>query len=226
MVNEYLVRDCGDSGYECYRNGVKFFQHIDGELSTHILNNEIAWESMDSDVDEILKSCTLNESINLFEEELYEMASIRSKTIKDGLLLAINPDQHRLGDAYFKMYDTNRYNTSNKVARFSFFEPRIISHRCKDKGKQPWLNIHSYDIKHLEDLLDSESITFNGFTVWDELKYFWNSEYGFGILSPIEYFNGEYDDVYGSHPSYVPSTLEPPNYMEIVSRVSEQERYK
>ena len=212
----YSIKDVGNNKFECYKNDLKFFESYDWQLAVSILENEIGRDEIDKEADNILKTTCLEESINLFEEQLYEMASVKSKTIPNGLLLAVNPDQNRISDAYFKMYDSTKYHKAKFVARISFFEPKLISHRCNDKGKQPWTDLKSYHVKHLEDLLDSESITYPGFTVWDELKFRWNMEYGFDVIIPVDYFNGEYDNIYQSHPSYVSSKLQPPDYKELV----------
>ena len=41
----------------------------------------------------------------------------------------------------------------------------------------------------------------------------WNAEFGFDIGTPVEYFNGDFDEKFEKEPSYVSSKLEPPNYL-------------
>ena len=42
-----------------------------------------------------------------YSEFLYEMASVRAYKLDSQILLAVNPDVHRQGLAYFKMYNSN-----------------------------------------------------------------------------------------------------------------------
>lgn len=128
------------------------------------------------------------------------------------ICLAINPDPNRVGEPYFKMYNAQSWRKATKVARISFKEPKLIKH---SSNKESW-NTVPRDIRHeLIDYLDSESKTFPSFTVWDYLKYEWNMEWGFDVGFPFEYFGGKSDEKFKNEPSYLPSTLESPNYLEL-----------
>ena len=170
--------------------------------------------------------CLLNESIlkrfsdkterelfeELFQEELLnELATVRAKDYKNiGLLMAVNPSDY-IGEPYFKVYDAVQWEKSSKVARISFFEPRLIRHKS---DKLPWLSINSKDRKRIVDFLNQKS-TITNYSVWDMLKYFWNSEKGIDIGIIDEYLNGDNDGANKNNPDYVPSTLRMPNYLEL-----------
>ena len=46
----------------------------------------------------------LNEEL-IYEELMYEMASVRRDGRNDFILMAINPDSNRVGEPYFKVYN-------------------------------------------------------------------------------------------------------------------------
>lgn len=149
----------------------------------------------------------------LYEELMYEMANVRRDRDNDFMLMAINPDRNRVGEPYFKVYDAGNWRKATKVARLSFFDPRLIIHT--GGNIPPWRRLTNRDIRDIEDFLDSPSRTIPGATTWDELKYRWNVEYGFNIGYPARYFDGDYDAKYEDDPSYVPSYLDPPDYRKL-----------
>lgn len=170
--------------------------------------------------------CLLNESIlkrfsdkterelfeELFQEEiLNELATVRAKNYENiGLLMAVNPSDY-IGEPYFKVYDATQWNKATKVARISFFEPRLIKHKS---DKLPWLSINSGDRKRIVEFLGRYATT-QKCTVWNSLKYYWNSEKGFDVGYVEDYLSGKYDLKYADDPDYVPSTLKMPNYLEL-----------
>lgn len=151
----------------------------------------------------------------MYEELMYEMANVRRDRRDDFLLMAINPDPNRIGDPYFKVYDADSWRKATKVARLSFFEPKLIIHT--GGNVRPWKKLTKRDIEDIEDYLDSPARGDIGVTVWDKLKYEWNDEYGFYMKSISSYLNGEYDEEYENEPSYVPSYIDPPDYKQLLS---------
>ena len=77
----------------------------------------------------------LNEEL-IYEELMYEMASVRRDGRNDFILMAINPDSNRVGEPYFKVYNAGNWRKATKVARLFFFESKLIVH--KSEGVQPW----------------------------------------------------------------------------------------
>ena len=150
-----------------------------------------------------------------FIECLNEMTSVRPKggLNKLGILLAVNPDDDRDGDPYFKMYDKESWTSASKVWRIRFDRPEFIK---KHKGKIPAATtMNSSDKKILLEYLNLSSKDFDG-TVWDELKYRWNIEKGlmdqFGFN---EYKQGIADKFYSKKDTknnYIPFSLNMPNY--------------
>lgn len=137
-------------------------------------------------------------------EPIGEMATVFiSEKPQLRILTNPDPDPDRIGDPYFKVFDTSNLKRSeSKVIRLAFLEPKIIYH--KDKYKD-W-NISNKDIKNIKNVLQSQHDDHPEYTIWQMAKWLWNHEY-FGIVNTKRdaYMNGELDLEYGDHPSYVPS---------------------
>ena len=131
----------------------------------------------------------------------------------------VNPDSNRVGDPYFKVYDSTSVTKSRRVARISFLEPVYIIH-SDEGGKEPWI-LNSSEKKSLMKFLDKPS-KFSGLSNFQYTMYQWNNEYGFldetdGLEqydNPVDaYIHGFYDTESNlKHPSYLPSYLVRPNY--------------
>lgn len=93
----------------------------------------------------------------------------------------------------------------------TFNEPKLIVHRS---DKLPWTNMNIIEKKDVVGFLKLTSMVSN-YTVWDMLKYFWNLEYGFDVGTIDNYMQGNVDNNNHSDPSYISSTLEMSNYMEL-----------
>ena len=82
------------------------------------------------------------ENFNSYPEELFEMASVRSKNIDDyyDRLIAVNPDINHNGNPYFKYYKNNSYGnkSGNRVARISFLRPEYVLHGKERNGIPTW----------------------------------------------------------------------------------------
>lgn len=165
------------------------------------------------------------ENFNSYPEELFEMASVRSKNTNDyyDRLTAVNPDINHNGNPYFKYYKNNSYGnkSGNKVARISFLRPEYILHGKERSGIPTWKDPYpnAEDKQRLIDILNSTSEENPNCTVWTMLKYHWNVEKG---------FRGSVDDYIGtpsimdqkymnsnSKGNYVPYSLSMPNYMNL-----------
>lgn len=150
--------------------------------------------------------------IYLENECLYEMATVHRDETKN-ISIAVNPDQKKVGDPYFKFYNNASYMKATAVIRIMFFRVAYMKH---EDGKELW-ELNSSEKKLLVKSLKSVSKKYKafGFTVWDATKFDWNYEYlGFDIESD-EYLAGAYDDIYKDVQSYVPSTLEMPDYTKL-----------
>ena len=140
------------------------------------------------------------------DEYLTEMATIGTDR-KHNLRVQVNPDRNRSGNPYFKVFNTAIIKSGeSKVARFHFKDSGMEYH--KDKYLD-W-NITNNDIKFIKEFMTKPHKDFTEYSNWQMTCYLWNYEYGFDI-DRIEYFNGEYDEIYLNDASYIPSTTEMPD---------------
>lgn len=146
------------------------------------------------------------------------MATI-GKSVDDNFCVTVNPDQKRSGVCYLKYFNSSSYTSADKVIRVSLLEPRVIFHKNRD-GKKTW-RINSKDKKNLVEFLKRNSKDWVGTDNWHSVLYHWNNELGLiddvvpeEFNSAIEAFVAGYFDTKEnlSHPSYVPSYLEMPDY--------------
>lgn len=149
------------------------------------------------------------------DEYLCEMASEypRNSNPDIKIMAAVNPTEDRVGECYFKVYDAPTYGKARHVIRLDFFKPITLLHR--KSTKLPWSDINKQDLKDVDSFLDEESKRYPGYTIWDALKYDWNTEKSLDVGTIWEYCNGEYDLELCDNPDYVPSTLEPPTYADV-----------
>lgn len=148
----------------------------------------------------------------LESEYIYEMATVHRDT-NENISVAVNPDSKKVGDPYFKFYNSVDFNKSTAVIRIMFNSADYTYHT---DGKKLW-KLNSKEKKLLVKTLKSESKKYRpfGFTVWDAAKFDWNYEYLQIDIEPEGYISGEYDETFKNNPSYVPSTLKMPNYLDL-----------
>lgn len=150
--------------------------------------------------------------IKLTQEPLFEMATVH-RDFTNNVSVAVNPDSTKIGDPYFKFYNSTDYRKADKVIRILFNSPDFVVHQ---DIKEFW-NLNGKEKKLLVDCLNTKSkkYKFTGCSVWDATKFDWNYEY-LGIDIEVDnYLNGEYDETYKNNPSYVPSTLGMPDYTKL-----------
>lgn len=152
-----------------------------------------------------------------FLEPIETMSTI-GRNENPSFAVTVNPDSGRMGDCYFKYFNSADYRTADKLARISFTEPKKVIHKNTD-GKQEWeLNVK--DKKILCKFLSSKSRKYKSLNItnWQSALYHWNYEYGFFTydypddygLEIEAYLDGFYDNI--EHPSYLKSTLRMPDY--------------
>ena len=164
-------------------------------------------------LNEGINNLIMVEDLEIFNEELlYEFATVRAKDANNlGIVMAVNPTPNYIGNPYFKVYNAPQFNKATKVARISFFKPELIEHQ---RNKLPWLNMNNKDKKNIIKFLNLRAAT-QKCTVWEALKYYWNSEKGINVGYIEDYLNGDFDEKNRNNPDYIPSTLKMPNYMEL-----------
>ena len=139
------------------------------------------------------------------DEYLTEMATIARNRDYD-MRITVNPDRNRVGVPYFKVFNHINYDDDVVVARFHFKDSGMEYHRCKYKD---W-HVSNNNIKEIKKLLLLPYDEVPKYNNWQMTCYKWNIEYGFDIKDKEEYFNGDCDDKFSYHPSYVPSICEMP----------------
>lgn len=149
-----------------------------------------------------------DEPLDWWDREIEPIGeSVESATVgtwhKPNMRIIVNPDRHRKGDPYFKVFnDSKLIHGESKVARLSFLEPKRIYHRDEFKD---W-DISIKDIKNIKTILNSEAKRYKGNSVWMITKWLWNFEYFSLDDDELDaYVSGELDKQYKDHPSYVPS---------------------
>lgn len=120
----------------------------------------------------------------------------------------VNPCRRKRAKPYFKVF--NRISLLSKelrVVRFHFFDSGMEYHRDK------YLDWHIYnnDIENIQNFMMKSNKKQPKYTNWKMTCYKWNEEYGFMLDNEEEYFNGEFDEKYFGHPSYIPSTTKMPD---------------
>lgn len=144
-------------------------------------------------------------------EPLGEMATIGSSE-KPALSIQVNPDSGRIGNPYFKAYNAELTRPNEtKVCRLHFFDSGMEYHQDKFKDWIP----NGKDIKNIKEFLNSTHEREKNYTNWQMCKFLWNMEFKFFPQRDIDrYMNGELDEQFKYHPSYVPSTAPIPETWE------------
>ena len=140
-----------------------------------------------------------------------EMSAIGSSE-KPQLSIWINPDPGRIGNPYFKVYNSETPKPNNtKVMRLHFFDSGMEYHNDKYLD---WVPSNKH-IKWVKEFLLEPHEDVESCTNWDMCKFLWNVEYHFfPRRMREEYLSGMLDDQFKDHPSYVPSTTEIPETWE------------
>lgn len=112
-----------------------------------------------------LEACILLEA----QESLYAMSNVHTDYFDYGASFQINPSEDRLGEPYFKVYDSFSIDKARRVARLSFNEPKYIIHK-DGLGKQPWF-MNASEKKYILSILKK-----NKHSVWKKLIANWNKE--------------------------------------------------
>lgn len=101
-------------------------------------------------------------------ESVYAMSNVYMSDDYN-LTFQVNPTESRVGEHYFKVYNSFSVSSSDKIARISFDEPRCIIHK-DGLGKQSWI-IDSSSKKKMITLLKM-----NNYSIWKKLITNFNRE--------------------------------------------------
>ena len=141
--------------------------------------------------------------------EIDEMSTVSRSS---NMFIAVNPDIHRVGDEYFKLYNANILNNADKVIRIQLRKHRYVFH--KNTGFEDWLLTKSEKralIRFLntkENMYDTDGVK-HEITIFQKAIILHNYERGLGnnaseTLSLL--LENVYDD-------YMPLDLKMPDYI-------------
>lgn len=91
--------------------------------------------------------------IKVHEDAMHEMATV-ARSADMHILIQVNPDEHHIGVPYFKVYNSDSYDTATHMNRVSFTAPEYIYHTTY--GKERWF-LNSKDRKKLIAILSASS---------------------------------------------------------------------
>lgn len=150
----------------------------------------------------------LDTPIDRFDEDdetFTEMATV-ARDEERQLRIQINPDRDRIGNPYFKVFNTA--TPKKKVSRVARFHFKDEDMEYYNDNFLDWV-ISKNDIKQIKSFLMEPHYLTPQYTNWKMACYLWNYEYGF-IGDPEKYFNGEEEEKNKDHTSYVPHDQEMP----------------
>ena len=143
------------------------------------------------------------------ESSMYEMATVvRSPSMH--ILIQVNPDEHHIGNPYFKVYNSESFDKATSMNRVSFNEPAYIHHTTY--GKDRWF-LNSKEKRNLVSLLKASS---DHIDRRDTTREYSNWEWAI-----IQYNNeicavGEKDTIAGRlKGNALPIDLTMPNYLDL-----------
>lgn len=141
-----------------------------------------------------------------FVEYLDEMATVVID--QRGYLIAVNPDQKRKGDEYFKIYNSTSISKASKMIRVSFRKPKYVIHY---KDSQDFWKFNSKEKKILIDILTSKSKMRKPdggyYTNWEFAILAFNNEIGYDYEKTEE---NTVDNL--KYPDALPIDLPMPDY--------------
>lgn len=157
-----------------------------------------------------------------------KLLKIQKRACNEGHVIYVNEEHNfhisvvpdtGVADAYFKICNSERYGTSTKVIRLSFFDSRYIEYN--GDNRELW-KLNSNQMKMITDILLSKPYADDSDTViktyWQLVCHIWNREWGFA-------YHPDYNmnlpkgciekSVLDKHPQYVALNLQMPDYNEI-----------
>lgn len=106
----------------------------------------------------------------IIKEPVWAMSNV-FRDERNNVTYQLNTDPNRLGDPYFKLYNSKSVRSATLVARISFLSPEYVTH-TDGLGKQPWI-LNSQERRMLVKTLTSKV---RGDILWKRLIYTYNDE--------------------------------------------------
>lgn len=91
--------------------------------------------------------------IKIHEAAINEMATV-VRSPRMHILIQVNPDEHHIGNPYFKVYNSESFDKATSMNRISFNAPVYIEHTTY--GKDRWI-LNSKEKRNLVSLLMAPS---------------------------------------------------------------------
>ena len=158
-------------------------------------------------LDEVLEDIFLDEGVS-FESQ------------KEKMCIHVNPDIKRVGDEYFKVYDSDRHQTAKRVARILFRKSQYVYHK-DGKAKATWemtakerrklIKILNTPIPEEKMIIDRNGAP-KEVTYWMKTIAIFNRE-KFGIEEDEMYTDQR--TLLKKHPDIIPLDLDQPDYTNI-----------
>lgn len=148
----------------------------------------------------------------MYFSNFYELNEMSTVSRGFSMTISVNPDKNRIGDEYFKIYNSESVTKANKIIRILFRKPEYVFHTSK--GYSDWI-LTKNELKNLLNFLNSTEILYdnNGVghtvTIYQKAIILYNYERGLGnnISDALTLMlNNTYAD-------YMPLNLEMPDYM-------------
>lgn len=156
---------------------------------------------------EFIKGNKPSQEEYLVEEYLEEMSTV-FRDRESNQICQVNPDRSRRGLEYFKLYNSDSYDTADSIARISFREPKYIIHKNTD-GRLNWV-LNSKQKKALVKALNLPSKKYKGYNNYQTAILDFNNEKGLDIDQTKENFVNDL-----KYPDYLPIDLSMPDYMKL-----------
>ena len=185
-----------------------------GEDSLERIQEMLSDEEFDVFMDEIKvleREALDDECLNEYQEPLYEMATVGYDESLS-IIVEVNPDSKRIGNEYFKVYDSSSKEKAKRVCRILFREPKYVNHRRGrgvTKRMSNWI-MNSNERDALVKFLNKPSDILHELTVWQAAIVLFNNEKGLPRSKTMENFINDL-----KYPEYLPIDLPIPDYTKL-----------
>lgn len=128
---------------------------------------------------------------------------------KGRFCISVNPNPNRIGDEYFKLFNSSSVRTATKVARISFKAAKYIHHTNSD-GKDDWI-LNSKEKKYLVKALQKQAkMPYAQYTNWQKAILLFNEEKHLDQEKTLKNLLPK-----PKYPKYLPFNLEMPDYTKL-----------
>lgn len=139
------------------------------------------------------------------QERLDAMATV-GRDYSVPMVVIVSPDPRRVGNEYFKIFNSDTFVGADKVARILFRKAEYVTHK---DSKKPWI-LNSKEKRALVNFLKSKSdkIGLTDYTNWQVAILQFNEEKGLDQKKTLENVGKNLP-----YPKYLPFDLKMPDYL-------------